>query len=469
MGTIADKLTYLAATKDKLYRAMIGLGYEVNDSTTLRDAVDMLYDAAIEKYVEDFDVSDLPDYWRQEFKNALTYLLTVYDDYDVHHVLVTDQHYQYNYQKSETIIALLESTGLFGKLIHLGDLTHNQTTFETDWDMGVAFLEPYKGDLLYVAGNHDARTDALVTQFYEEFVEGDSDLQGYPEELNYYYDDDTHKIRYIVLNTVINGSTAYSRLATFFSSTPAGYTPIILSHYSVFPFHYTPNDPTALYSVDSRWHAACDDFLKWVLSSGKPCAAWIHGHHHRDGWGDWFDFGAVKSLTFGNDGHTDQAFTKTEGTVDENAVAIMSISSSRREIKAYKIGQQFAYGRQMTLNWNLSPTYATDFAQGFHMDTTEIEGGREATRYVYTKPLPVKKANGTPYQYYIHANGKLTHIYCDVWRSNFVKQTRLSKDADANGGYTLTSTNANARYFSLGIATSESVDPADIYVEVLNP
>lgn len=413
MGSIADKLTYLGNTKSRFMKAMTDLGYEVTGMTTLRQAVDMLVAEAIKKQAEDFDVSDLPEYWRESMRDALAHTMMLGDDY-VHHLVSTDNHYDVNQKKSVDIQRLLYGTGLFSKVINLGDLTDGGSTsaWATQSAHAIAdYHDIYGDDLLFAIGNHDDCHSGSSSYLYP-LISGNTSLKGNDvQNFNYYFDDDEHKIRYVVANTPSSASAStQEKIASIFTA-PSGYHVMLLTHYSFYSFisdFY--GDERAPYDL-----VGDQGIFAKVLLNRIPFIGVFAGHEHSDAYVDYLNCGLVHQLTLNNDsyGVKDAApWPKTVGTNTEQAVTIVSVNPKTQDVQCYRIGKTCRLGR--TWGWKYSASLTPEFKKNIWISgdgTGTIASGSDS-QFFYTAALNYRDGNGNAINRYVVNRGE-ANIY---WR-----------------------------------------------------
>lgn len=350
MGSVSDKLIYLSKTKNRLYDAMQRLGYDVDDSTTLRDAVNMLYQAGIEKMLEDFDVSSIPEYWGDSVKAGLAHTLMLGDDY-VHHIVLADQHYDKNNMQSAGIVAVLQNTNLFSRIMLLGD--NADSNYEPYYSALFEDYAPFSGNILLVSGNHDSAVSPTLEAYYG-FLEDDADIVwGDTTNLYYYWDDAVHHIRYICLNSSI-ASAESSNQQSFFTSSidsmPSGWTCIVLSHYALFtPKDKDGNDREAAGGTTiGGSYAKKLQSVRCFSSNPEKFAAWLHGHYHADSMTTSWN---MHQFTFNTD--SNKPGNRTAGTTAEQAITIFSINPTTGDMQTYRIGYAaYDFYRHMTANYH---------------------------------------------------------------------------------------------------------------------
>ncbi|MBQ6403146.1 MAG: metallophosphoesterase [Oscillospiraceae bacterium] len=437
MGSLSDKLTYLAATKTRFMQAMSGLGYEVTPGMTLRDAVNLLYAEAIEKQIEDFDVSSLPAYWGNDVKAALAYTMTLGTDY-VHHLVTTDNHYNINYRKSPSIMSLLQSTGLFGRVINLGDITDSHTQAQAD--AVLADYQPFAGNMLFAIGNHDDSGAGSASVLYP-LIENDTTLQGTPETFNYYWDDAAHKIRYIVYNSP--NVASFTPVETWAKGVPDGWAVLILSHYAGMSFmsDFSQAEPV---SAGTRTPYAKNLRPFFMANDNKFFAGWIAGHEHTDSLAVDTPFGVIHQAVLNNDGHSNDAapWPKTQGTATEQAVTIMSINPKAKIVKFYRIGAVTRYGRSFEYSYakpasgqgHWIPDYWINSTPDFQSGTGDA--GKRA--FLWSELLPLQDENGNKLTYQVYSkSGVSAYWFYGIAMDENYTVTRVSTPKAALGAFNI--------------------------------
>lgn len=339
----------------------------------------------------DFDVSSLPDYWEDAVRNALVYTTALGDDY-VHHLFTTDNHYDVNQKKSVDIQQLLWATGMYSKVICLGDITDTHT--QTQADNVIADYSDYGDDFLLAIGNHDdAGSDNSILL---PLIQNNENLQGNDvQHFNYYLDDDENKIRYIVHNAP--KSSNFSDKVALVTGAPSGYHCMILSHYPAYAYLSEFSDPPA-----QAWDAMGDDGLfSAVLMNDEPFIGFFCGHEHIDYHLDRFGAGIVHQNTLSNDGHANDAvhYQKTVGTNTEQAITIVSVNTAKKKVKFYRIGMPTTYGRRWEYSYKKEASEPT--IKQLYLASDSIHAGTKA-QFAFLPALNNDK------DYYLVNNGNTT-------------------------------------------------------------
>lgn len=437
MGSIADKLDYLGKTKSRFMKAMSDLGYEVTSATTLRQAVDFLVEEAVRKQAEDFDVSSLPEYWGDNVKDALAHVLVLGDDY-VHHLISTDNHYNINYRKSPDIMALLQDTGLFSRVINLGDVTDSHTQAQAD--NVLADYAPFVGNMLFAIGNHDDSGAGSESVLYP-LISGDDSLQGTPESFNYYWDDEDYKIRYIVYNSP--NVASFTPIYNWATGVPDGWTVLILSHYAGMSFmsDFSQEEPV---STETRTPYAKNLRPFFMANDNKFFAGWIAGHEHTDSLAVDTPFGVIHQAVLNNDGHSNDAvpWPKTQGTATEQAVTIMSINPKAKIVKFYRIGAVTRFGRSFEYSYAKPASGQGHWIPDYWINTTPDfqsgtgDAGKRA--FLWSELLPLQDENGNKLMYQVYSkSGVSAYWFYGIAMDENYTVTRVSTSKVALGAFNI--------------------------------
>lgn len=375
---IAPKLVYLNVTKQRFMAAMVELEYDVDEDTTFREAANLLYADACAILADDLDVSSLPSYWQQDVKDTYAYTMALDDEY-IHHLVTTDNHFSKNYHNSVPILEVLQGTGLYGRMINLGDIADSNT--DSYWEEAFTGFGQWNGNLLFAMGNHDAQQNVGVSDFYDALISNDEELVGQTKtHFSYYWDDAEHKIRYIVYDTYHYQSEGANFLKESIRTLPDGWSVISLTHY---------------------WNRA-DDAMVFLSITQAPFIANLAGHGHVDG--TWSKFGgAFKECRLSNDGNSNDAsgYEKVQGTTTEQAITIVSINTRTKVIKYYRLGAPTGLGKQ----WQRSFAFDYDFdnwVRGYYYNTGGIQSTDNTYSRINTRRYPAVDENGTPITYYMY-------------------------------------------------------------------
>lgn len=392
MGTLSEKLTYLAETKRRLYAAMDALGYGVTAETTFRDAVNLLYSETFDDEIAEYDYSLLPSYYVDPVKGALKYALMLGEGY-IHHVIITDSHFPCNYNHSPAIVKTLQNTGLFSKVLNLGDFLDAYSGLST----AESYFSDLNGEMLYAIGNHEPYTDSeKLVEIYNAFLSDFDNLQGTPQEFNYYWDDAVNHVRYIVVNNV-NQTASWNKNPPWFSwvtSLPSGWTFFILSHYQT--------------------HQLIGLHAPKFAAQGLSFAGSLTGHMHYDAL--YNIFGGAHIATFLNDGTTAQynpdntintTDPKIENTDNDAAVTVMSFNPTTKDVQFYRIGNYysmpkvFSYKYAPRNKWTARKYISSEGQIALQRASNSLDN------FTYESLIPLKDNDSNDKRTYIYVpNGK---------------------------------------------------------------
>ena len=324
------------------------------------------------------DVRDIEPYFVSDVEDAMDYVQTLGTTDWVHHIVVTDTHFRKNYGHSTPIVKAMQDTGYFGKVIHLGDITDDGT--QSNYEAAAENYSQFNGDMLFAIGNHDNLFTGYEQYWYDAFLSDDTDITTTPEDIakfNYYWDDADHSIRYIVYGySSTSGGAAYA--IDKIKSAPAGYAIITLCHYKAL--------------IEST-------ILIPLIGHELEYIGGIAGHYHIDG-GSHLYADMYNETWLNNDGwaNDDASYPKTDGTVDSQVITIMSINTTTRVVKFYRIGIPTALGQNWQYTYVKGGSVEEWLTGGYWGAGSVISN---ANGYISTKKYPVYDANENVIQYYI--------------------------------------------------------------------
>lgn len=296
---------------------------------------------------DDVDVSSLLIYFRSNVLDAIKYIKTM-PKKSVSHVCATDIHYNSNKRHSAQICNLLMDTGLFDKFLILGDVTDDNTTAQYNNFISDGWAE-HNGEIVFALGNHDIRTPSggypTYTDFYNDFLSKAS--YGNAETLYYIYSDYQHMIKYVVINTetitIAENDPQLQMIRNAVSD--SDWTVFVLAHRNL---GVLPEGITWAQSLGT----GLTDAIKSAIESGSATVGgYICGHQHVD------IFTPVDEkfyhVTLLNDRHEVQNYydgysvtSRPTGTVNEQAITIITIDPIKMWVDVYRIGA--AYDKR---NW----------------------------------------------------------------------------------------------------------------------
>lgn len=345
------------------------------------------------------DLSEVESYFISEVVNAMKYVKELGTTNWVHHIITTDNHFTKNYGHSTAIVKAMQDTGYFSKVMNLGDIADNGE--QTSIDMATENYSQFNGDMLYCVGNHDVQFTGWQNYWFTNFLSDDTDIVvSESDNYNYYWDDANHHIRYIVYH--YNSGTTYA--IDRVKDAPSGYSVITLCHY--------PNQ------IQSS-------LLVPIIGHGVNYIGNIAGHMHIDKYDTAYE-GMYNQVMLNNDGriNDNENYSKTNGTANSQAITIMSINTSTKNVKFYRIGIPTLLGK----NWQYTYVqggsvegWLSGHYWGATGDATMETGALGLKRY------PVWDGGGNSINYYCHSNsGGITNAYTFLLDQNGDSVTRDS-------------------------------------------
>lgn len=269
--------------------------------------------------------SDIPEYFQQDVLDALSYINNLGNDY-LNYIVVTDSHYELSTTRNTAkIFNYLYQEGRFDKLIHLGDMVDGGGFNGTGWQYLVADdWWHFDGHWLFTQGNHDSAWSLSLSELASYFETTKNIRYTINAKHNlYYYDNEDYNIR------------------------------IVGCH------HYAYKDDTdtlnsyvnAAVNKGYKWmfigHTRIDDTGDWVINAAETYGNFIcclSGHRHTDTFR--YVQGTTKSLLDINL-EADIQGRPYAGTDNEQCITLVSISTTAKKVKLYRIGLSRVYeGKQ---------------------------------------------------------------------------------------------------------------------------
>lgn len=424
------------------------------DGVALAEAYDIdgnpLYEDDPE-VIDDIDLSNVESYFVQPVRDAMAYVKNLGTRGWVHHIVITDTHNTLNYLHSAPIVEAMQSSNYFSKVIHLGDVSDSNAT--GNFASSVAEWGRFNGNMLLAIGNHDVVVTDYQTLYYDNFLSDDTDIVVDDSDIlnfNYYWDDTKHKIRYIVCAYTSGGRNyVLDKLKTV----PTNWSVLTLCHYPDTLNSYVPLS---------------------IIGKELNYIGNLVGHMHIDGYKSAFE-SMYNQVMLNNDGHIndDVNYPKTQGTSTEQCITIMSINTSTKNVKFYRIGIPTTLGQ----NWQY--TYVKGgsvdgWYSGGYWGTGTV--GTNANGYISTKKLPAYDEQGNVIQYYVYTRtGTLVGIYIlglsesGEWVTNNRLSNSVGDVFNRKGGWNSGrfATTVKSYSFSCEVTDLESTD--DIVITTVRP
>ena len=193
---------------------------------------------------------------------------------------------------------------------------------------------------IFLRGNHDSNpygTGQVSDSELHTILCGGLDPDIITDNKLYYYEDnDTEKIRYIYLDTGINGAIDAEQISWFTSAInlSSDWTVVIISHIALVDGGYDVRTTNNYYNVVSS--------LETIINNATPTiAAWICGHNHIDMYNTTkFSFPIIVVTC---DAHSFQASqyssdARAENTINEQAFNVFHINTSTKTVTITRIG-----------------------------------------------------------------------------------------------------------------------------------
>lgn len=318
------------------------------------------------------NLTDVPEYWRNDITNAVQYVDGLGSGY-VHYLVSTDNHYTVNKRHSAVIQNYLMQTGKFDKLLLLGDIVDSETVADANYQSLISDLfNGMDGDILLTLGNHDINLDK-ETVYKNDFMSKApvTWVNGY----NWYYDNDDAKLRIIGLDYFIF-SADYNPtfLNDIIASIPNGYAYAIVLH-------------VTMKSANEAWTMSVTEntdknIMSCIEKSDKSFVGFFTGHQHIDETTQLSN--KAYHTTFMCDRYENLHYysyynypTRTSDSNSEQAISILSINPTLKSVKIKRIGT----------------AVNSEYSSGWEYTYEDIEGVEEPQG----ESNDVAWTNGVPY------------------------------------------------------------------------
>lgn len=299
---------------------------------------------------------EIPNYWQAHMaakEDAINDAGNAMGSHGVSFVFFTDYHATTNHGKSVSLMRhILEHTSATevfygGDTIDGGTLPDSAKARSVVRDIAESF-RPLGA--LTVRGNHDCEPSANVTTnqisdeaYYDIFVRPIESQIECPQKAYYYVDNETQRVRYIVLDT---GSqirdTMDSAQMTWFKARltelEAGWTVVILQH-MVFGTASKQERTTTMYTQGTATLNAIDEVY---ANLNCTIAAIICGHIHTDIiQSTQYNFSIISTTCDSGGANAEYDWDypeRMEGTTSEQAFDVFSIDTTNRTITITRVG-----------------------------------------------------------------------------------------------------------------------------------
>lgn len=294
--------------------------------------------------------STMPQYW-------LTYMQTKIADVQDKDVLVgqhgdsfvfiTDIHYEFNDKNSPPIVKYVLNNSSVNRVVCGGDVisgggTNTKATALTSLANARNSFRNIGVNPLYLRGNHDNNTE--ISPAKPEIAISDSELYGIlwkpieneitmGSELNYYFDNETQKIRYICLDTGhpdtnVMSDAQITWMQNLITELDSSWSVLVLTH----QFYSTPptKDGNGT-KIEAGLDAIYDSANATII--GVVC-----GHSHRDYIGTSAKGYPIICTTCDIRAGEGGGLTRTKNTTTEQAFDVFHVDFTNRMIYATRIG-----------------------------------------------------------------------------------------------------------------------------------
>lgn len=255
-------------------------------------------------------------------------------------VWITDPHGSANEHHSQAIALYLLKNTKAEILVLGGDYSANSWS-KTEYDTWMApLLESEFVDQIYcVYGNHETYGNATQSReaIYGDYVEDKTELVGNLEQLYYYWDDTTRKIRYMILNTSDSSATTMSSTQIAWIqqnvTLPASdWSLVVFAHVNIESFGVTTMNESNSSAIVSA-----------IAGCNGNIVGYFCGHQHIDAIsrtsGGFYQATLYCDRFENTNYYTGYSITNREkGTLTEQAVSVISINTKTKRVVIRRIG-----------------------------------------------------------------------------------------------------------------------------------
>ena len=293
-------------------------------------------DGIMSTEIKDTD-DDLVSYYRDPVYNVIGELDEQGDDY-TSFIILTDTHGLSNQQHSQAIVRFLLDHSKADKCFWMGE--YSSGSFDVRQFKGFAKgLLPNSKNIYTTIGNHDRSpyTDyqpnqlAVAYQLFLKDKEENSVICGNPEDFYYYFDEQDSKIRYLVLNTCNDRTNEFDMTDDEIKWLKKTAVKLPGADWKLVVFGHLPIEAEASYEHTS---VRSDEIIAALSGCNGTVVGYYCGHRHKD------LYGLVEEkfyqVVFNCDKNRNTS--RLSGTVNEQAVSIVSLNTKTGDVKLRRIG-----------------------------------------------------------------------------------------------------------------------------------
>ena len=281
------------------------------------------------------DITEVVSYYRTDVLAMQQTISGLSDEWE-NLIFITDPHGTSNEQHSQAIaMYLLSNTPNISKIILNGDYVSDSWDLSEYTTYTTPFLEsslmPY---IIATVGNHDVGKDAVV---YADFLADKSNLNGVPQGGYFYYDIPSKKLRMMFINTSSNGWLTISQTQLNWIAQN-----VILpdSTWNLAVFGHVNVDDVGGVCYQNLTNASA--LISAIGACNGHIVGYFCGHQHIDDTRNIGDFQQTTLLCdrFENRNYYNglSVTNRVEGTVTEQAVSIISINTTTKNVVVRRIG-----------------------------------------------------------------------------------------------------------------------------------
>lgn len=297
-----------------------------NELVTAYDVIgnelDTVYeiDGTEHSFAEPVSFDDVPDWYKTDVQNAVTYLNGLDDGY-VNYIVMADTHYGDAYPNAPKIFNYLYQECRIDKMIHLGDMLANSGLGSANWNALIDADFFHFKKWLFAQGNHDTGLSVDLAEALTYFETTENIRYTVSASHNmYYYDNPEYKIRFIGAHFYNHMDDKYTLERYIVTAIGKGYKWIFMNHF--------PQDENA------TW-------LKNMIETYGNFICHLCGHWHADNFTQKSS-GTKTFWQFVFDADI-SGIRETYGENSDQVISILSINPITEKIKIYRIGRSAQY------------------------------------------------------------------------------------------------------------------------------
>ena len=282
-----------------------------------------------------YSIDNVAEWYKTPTLNMQNTISNLSDEWE-NFIFITDPHGSANENHSQAIaLYLLSNTSNISRIVLNGDYVSDSWN-ETEY---TNYMSPFKNSdylnkIYATVGNHDVGHDALV---YTDFLADKTDLIGNPQSGYFYFDLPTKKLRLMFVNTSSNGWLTISQaqlnwIVQNVILPDNTWNLAVIGHVNI----------DDLNGITYQNLTNASSLISAINACNGHIVGYFCGHQHIDDTRNIGDFQQTTLLCdrFENTNYYNglSVTNRVEGTVTEQAVSIISINTTTKNVVVRRIG-----------------------------------------------------------------------------------------------------------------------------------